>query len=153
MKQFPSKIFVTVLFLQGFLICFKPASAQPVIDQKLTPRLQNTPAQQTKVKEIQAREIKKMTSPEAAHNLKWQRVLMGKEKIDGATLIGVKPGSVWSRLGLQNGDVIIRIKGKEVKSVSDLDKAVSNLNAQDSSLDMKVIREKQEILFDYKLNW
>lgn len=95
-----------------------------------------------------------LAAPGPSKNLKWQKIVTGQEPIDGAALIGLPKGSLWERLGFQNGDVIIHIDGKDVHSIPELDKALSGLRQeQKPTIDFKIIRGNQQMILDYRLQW
>ena len=99
-------------------------------------------------------EFKNLHKPSETSKIKWQKVIVGQESIDAATLIGVDSKSSWRRLGLQSGDVIINLRGKEVHRPRDLNDALSAIgNDKDESVDLKVLRQDKMILINYKLQW
>src|SRR5688572_27292733 len=124
--------------------------ASPLLAQKPRP----TPTQVIHhKKEVKALEIKKIVKPKEA-DIQWQKVVVGQQEIDGATLLGVPKDSVWRRMGLRQGDIIIRMNDTDLHSSDDLNKAVKKLDKKtDSTLNLEIIRQNQVILLDYKLNW
>lgn len=99
-------------------------------------------------------EFKNLSSPGAEKHLKWQKVIVGQEPIDGAALVGLPKSSVWKRLGFQSGDVIFKVNEKEVHSSQDLDSALSDIErAQDSSLDVRILRGNHQLILNYQLHW
>jgi len=82
-------------------------------------------------------------------NIKIQEQMQGG-KLSGFKVEWIKKGSVFAKLGLQEGDIITGINGKPVTSVSEAFKIYQNLNAIDNiTIDIK--RNNQERQLDYAI--
>jgi general secretion pathway protein C len=85
--------------------------------------------------------------------------LMGEAKLEpnltdgnpnGLLITDVKPNSLFRRMGLRNGDVILGVDGKPIESVDDALRLYENLKAADgASLDIK--RRGQNQTIEYKI--
>ncbi len=59
--------------------------------------------------------------------------------VDGMTITGVKPGSIFRRAGLRNGDIVKGIDGREIKSMEDLLAVYGSLKDMES-VGLQIIR-------------
>jgi len=59
--------------------------------------------------------------------------LMLKDGRDGVVVAGVEPGSPAAEKGMQNGDIITRANGREVKSAKDVRDAVASAKSDGKS--------------------
>jgi general secretion pathway protein C len=71
-------------------------------------------------------------------------------KANGFKLFSIKPGSIYSKIGLQNGDVIQKINGYEINSP---DKALEIYNKlkNESSVQLDIQRRGQPMSFNYAI--
>ncbi len=71
-------------------------------------------------------------------------------KANGFKLFSIKPGSIYSKIGLQNGDVIQKINGYEMNSP---DKALEIYNKlrNESSVSLEIQRRGQPMTFNYAI--
>jgi S1-C subfamily serine protease len=73
----------------------------------------------------------------------------------GARLQKLSNQSGWRRIGLKEGDVIVRLAGEDLHNQNDLQKALDKAQntPSGSSVDLKVLRQNQVIVIDYKIKW
>lgn len=102
--------------------------------------------------EAKGNDLKALAKPDRKEKISWQKVLVGQQKIDGARLVGLPDSSLWRRIGLQQGDVILHIAGEGVGSEDQLEKALKKVDKR-STIDFKILRDNQMMLIDYKLEW
>lgn len=85
--------------------------------------------------------------------------LMGEAKIepnltegnpDGLLITNVKPNSMFRRMGLRNGDVIIGVDGRPIQSVEDALKLYENLKTSDSA-SIEIRRRNRQQTIEYKI--
>ena len=71
-------------------------------------------------------------------------------KPSGLSLTGIKPNSIFSKMGLRSGDIITGVNGKKIESVDDVLKLYENLRSSSNvKLDLK--RRGREQTFDYNI--
>jgi len=71
-------------------------------------------------------------------------------KPDGLTISGIKPQSVFRKLGLKSGDVILGVDGKEIRSVEDALKFYRSLG-ENANLQLKIKRRGMPRTIDYAI--
>ena len=102
--------------------------------------------------EAQGIDVKNLAKPENKDKISWQKVVVGQEQINGAQLIGLPKNSSWRRLGLQQGDVVLRVAGEDLNSEKDLDRALEKAQSH-QTIDFKVLRQNTVLLIDYQIRW
>lgn len=71
-----------------------------------------------------------------------------KGKIGGLILTGIKPDSLFYKMGLKNADIITRVNGKNIESVDDIQEFYKSLNASpDVQLQIKRKGEHKNIIW------
>lgn len=108
--------------------------------------------------QVKGEDVKALVSPAenaktGSSKLQWQKVLVGQQAVDLATVAGVSKNSPVRRLALQNGDVILRVAGQEVHSQTDLNRALGALDPRNGKVDFKILRQNQVMVIDYELKW
>jgi len=71
-------------------------------------------------------------------------------KPDGLTISGIKPQSVFRKLGLKSGDVILGVDGKDIRSVDDALKFYQSLG-ENANLQLKIKRRGMPRTIDYDI--
>jgi general secretion pathway protein C len=69
---------------------------------------------------------------------------------DGLTISGVRRGSIFSEMGLRNGDVIVGIDGKKIESVDDALSLYQNLQSA-SNVQVQIRRRGRLQNIDYQI--
>ena len=69
---------------------------------------------------------------------------------DGLTISGIRSKSIFSEMGLRNGDVIIGVDGNNIESVDDALKLYENLQSA-TGVQVQVRRRGQLRTIDYKI--
>ena len=69
---------------------------------------------------------------------------------DGLTISGIRSKSIFSEMGLRNGDVIVGVDGNEIESVDDALKLYENLQSA-SGVQVQIRRRGQLRTIDYKI--
>ena len=64
-------------------------------------------------------------------------------KVEGFKLVAVKPGSLYEKVGLQNGDIIVGSNGQAIDSPKQAMELYQSLKKQDS-IEIQVIREGEK---------
>ena len=82
-------------------------------------------------------------------NIKIQEIMDGK-KLKGFEVGWIKQGSVFAKLGLQEGDIITGINGKPFNSVAEAFKLYQNLGEIDN-ITIEIKRNNQERQLDYAI--
>jgi general secretion pathway protein C len=67
---------------------------------------------------------------------------------DGLTVTGIKPGSIFRKMGLRNGDVVKGVNDNEIKTAEDLISMYNDLRS-DSNISLKIIRRGRETNLNY----
>ncbi len=67
---------------------------------------------------------------------------------DGLTVTGIKPGSIFRKMGLRNGDVVKGVNDNEIKTAEDLISMYNDLRS-DSNISLKIIRRDRETNLNY----
>ncbi|MCC6276334.1 MAG: PDZ domain-containing protein [Oligoflexia bacterium] len=94
---------------------------------------------------------KTLAKPDNTKNLRWQRIAVGQEKIDGAEIFDLPKSSALRRMGLRQGDVIVRINGEKVPDATSFKRAL--MLKDQGTLDLEVLRDQQRVQLQYKINW
>jgi S1-C subfamily serine protease len=147
MKRSKLVFFFAILF--SFLVSVAFGETRPMLIVK---NLKDEKRVIKKKGGIKALEVKKMIKPKEA-DLQWDKIIVGQQQIDGATILGVPKDSVLRRMDLRQGDIIIRINDTSLHSQEDLNSAVKKINKTESTLTLEIIRLNEKILLDYKLHW
>ena len=71
-------------------------------------------------------------------------------KPDGLTISGIKPQSVFRKLGLKSGDVILGVDGKDIRSVDDALEFYRSLG-ENANLQLKIKRRGMPRIIDYDI--
>ena len=71
-------------------------------------------------------------------------------KSDGLLLTGIKPNSIFRKMGLRNGDVIMGVDENDVKSVDDAMKLYENIKSS-SSAKLQIRRRGRTITMEYAI--
>jgi len=71
-------------------------------------------------------------------------------KPDGLTISGIKPQSVFRKLGLKSGDVILGVDGNDIRSVDDALKFYQSLG-ENANLQLKIKRRGMPRTIDYEI--
>lgn len=71
-------------------------------------------------------------------------------KIDGFRLVEIRPDSIYDRLGLQNGDVVMRVNNDELNSV---EKGMSLFTAlrNEKSISIDIVRDGSRLNYTYEI--
>ena len=75
------------------------------------------------------------------------KIVPGK---DGLVITAIKPGSVFRRLGLRNGDVIEGVNGRNVQSVDDA-LVIYNRLRNDASVTVDIMRRGRKRTMQYSI--
>ncbi|HJX33732.1 MAG TPA: type II secretion system protein GspC [Desulfatiglandales bacterium] len=67
---------------------------------------------------------------------------------DGLTVTGIKPGSIFRKMGLRNGDIVKGVNDSEIKTAEDLISMYNDLKS-DSNVSLQIIRRGQERSLNY----
>ncbi len=67
---------------------------------------------------------------------------------DGLTVTGIKPGSIFRKMGLRNGDIVKGVNANEIKTAEDLISMYNDLKS-DSNVSLQIIRRGQERNLNY----
>jgi len=97
-------------------------------------------------------DMKQLAKPERKEKISWEKVIVGKQQLNGAQLVGLPETSVWKRIGFNQGDVILKIAGEDVGSETQLDKALKKLD-KSTSVDFKILHDNQVMIIDYSVKW
>jgi C-terminal processing protease CtpA/Prc len=65
-------------------------------------------------------------------------------EVEGVKLSGVRPGAPAEKAGLKEGDIIIKLAGKDIKNVYDYTYVLGELQP-DKTVEIIILRDKQEI--------
>jgi general secretion pathway protein C len=71
-------------------------------------------------------------------------------KPDGLTITGVRPDSIFTKLGLQSGDIITGVDGREIQSVDDALRLYQSLKSS-SNVSVQVRRRGEQKSMDYSI--
>jgi general secretion pathway protein C len=71
-------------------------------------------------------------------------------KPDGFRLTGIRPNSIFYKMGLKSGDVIMGVDGKDIESVDDALKFYQNLQSS-SKVQLQIKRRGQLKTIDYHI--
>lgn len=71
-------------------------------------------------------------------------------KPDGFRIFAIAKGSLYSKIGLQNGDILNRINGVEVKDPQNFMKVLEQLK-DENSIHIDLVRNNQKQTFDYDI--
>ncbi len=71
-------------------------------------------------------------------------------KPDGLTISGIKPRSIFRKLGLRSGDVILGVDGQEIRSVNDAVKFYRSLG-ENPNLQLQIKRRGMPRTIDYEI--
>ena len=71
-------------------------------------------------------------------------------KPDGFRLTGIRPNSIFYKMGLKSGDVIMGVDGKDIESVDDALKFYQNLQSS-SKVQLQIKRRGQLKTIDYRI--
>ncbi len=82
-------------------------------------------------------------------NIKIKEIIK-KKRLKGFEVTWVKKGSLFAKLGLMKGDIIVGVNGKTLKSVSQVFKIYNNMDKMDS-LKLKIMRNNQEKELEYEV--
>ncbi len=82
-------------------------------------------------------------------NIKIKEVIE-KKRLKGFEVTWVKKDSLFSKLGLLKGDIIIGVNGRILKSISQVFKIYNNMDKLDS-LKLKILRDNQEKELEYEV--
>ena len=69
---------------------------------------------------------------------------------EGLSLSNIKPNSVFRRMGLRNGDILLGINGKEIRSVEDAMQLYDGLRSA-SEVQVQLKRRGQERSISYNI--
>ena len=69
---------------------------------------------------------------------------------DGLALSNIKPNSVFRRMGLRNGDVLVGINGQEIRSVEDAMRLYEGLKSS-SEVQVQLKRRGQDRSISYNI--
>ena len=67
---------------------------------------------------------------------------------DGLTVTGIKPGSIFRKMGLRNGDIVKGVNDSEIKTAEDLISMYNDLKS-DSNVSLQIIRRGQQRSLNY----
>lgn len=85
----------------------------------------------------------------------WKNIAIKEVKrggvLSGFKVLRIKSGTVFSRLGLSQGDVIVGVNNQPLKSYADAFKIYDNIDSYDA-LKITVIRNNQKKELEYELN-
>ena len=82
-------------------------------------------------------------------NIKIKEIIKDK-RLKGFEVTWVKKGSLFAKLGLLKGDIIVGVNGKTLRSVSQVFKLYNNMDKIDS-LKLKIMRDNQEKELEYEV--
>ncbi|NJL59255.1 MAG: PDZ domain-containing protein [Desulfobacteraceae bacterium] len=71
-------------------------------------------------------------------------------KPDGLTVTGVRPDSIFTKLGLQSGDIITGVDGREIQSVDDALRLYQSLKSS-SNVSVQIKRRGEQKSMDYSI--
>ncbi len=69
---------------------------------------------------------------------------------DGLAITRIKPGSIFGKMGLKNGDIVQGVNGKEIKTPDDLISLYNDLKSLESDISLQLKRRGEEISLDYQ---
>jgi general secretion pathway protein C len=73
-----------------------------------------------------------------------------EDGVEGLSLSNIKPNSIFRRMGLRNGDVLVAVDGQSLTSVDQAMKLYEDLKTSDTA-NLEINRKSRSINFQYKI--
>ena len=69
---------------------------------------------------------------------------------DGLSVSNIKPGSIFARMGLQNGDIVQGLDGRNIQTPDDVMEVYQRLKSG-SRVSVQVMRDEEEKIINYQI--
>jgi len=123
---------------------------KPSVAKLAKPTLPKKPSKRTKIKVKRSDLEKSMNNLNEVFKQVRVRPHFFNGKPDGLTISGIKPQSVFRKLGLKSGDVILGVDGKDIRSIDDALKFYRSLG-ESANLQLKIKRRGMPRTIDYDI--